>query len=576
MAKKKKNSNDDFNEMLMSALDDMLNSLSPDMKDKIVDKMNEYAAEGKDMIDMQNETYLYQRPDYTKDAKPLAECLLPLQNAAKPSEALEAYAKIHDEMKELSKDEQEQILRNYLMNVLADGLTHDFENENEKSCLPLFVVFQLVDDFQLIGLFDVILETLKQAPNFFHFYYGSFEDVATLILARVGMDHLDELKEMIKTDGFVSEVYPTVFNAVVQMAIENPFCRLQVLAWTSDVLKSCIETTIPSMAMDWIVKSLAQIKAVDLLPLIKEIYKEYKVPAVEIKNGIKGVTKLLSKGTDERIVDFLTFKEMLERLKEGEDCGFDLFGDHGYFDDEEDDEDEDEWEGAGWLEDMWNGNAMMDDHKRNTLEADALLHKELNKSHKKKGQRYLYTLDVTLKGSPRKVYRQLTVPSDMSLGHLGEVLVAAVGWEGYHLNQFIKDRNTCYLLPDEDGNVDYGYDARQYTIGDLLKRVGTKIQWEYDFGDSWTHELKLVEKVAIDKEDEAKVTLVKATGACPPEDCGGVGGYRYLLNALKNPGSEEYEEMVGWLGGGFDPKAFNLSAARQRIAGYMKGIKNKK
>lgn len=377
-------------------------------------------------------------------------------------------------------------------------------------------------------------------------------------------------------DGFVSEVYPTIFNAVVQMAIENPFCRLQVLAWASDVLKSCIETTIPSMAMDWIVKSLAQIKAVDLLPLIKEIYKKYKVPAVEIKNGIKGVTKLLSKGTDERIVDFLTFKEMLERLQEGEDSAFDPFGDFGYFDEDEDDEDEDEWEGAGWLEDMCNGNAMMDDHKRNALEADALLHKELNKSHKKKGQRYLYTLDVTLKGSPRKVYRQLTVPSDMSLGHLGEVLVAAVGWEGYHLNQFIKDRNTCYLLPDEDGNVDFGYDARQYTIGELLKRVGTKIQWEYDFGDSWTHELKLVEKVAIDKEDNSEVTLVKATGACPPEDCGGVGGYRYLLNALKNPGSEEYEEMVGWLSGGFDPKAFNLSAARQRIAGYMKRINNKK
>lgn len=576
MAKKKKNSNDDFNEMLMSALDDMLNSLSPDMKDKIVDKMNEYAAEGKDMIDMQNETYLYQRPDYTKDAKPLAESLLPLQNAAKPSEVLEAYAQIHDEMKELSKDEQEQVLRNYLINVLADGLTHDFENENEKSCLPLFVVFQLVDDFQLTGLFDVILETMKQAPKFYQFYYGGFEDVATLILARVGAEHLDELKEMIKTDGFVAEVYPTIFNAVVQMVVENPFCRLQVLAWVSDVLKSCIETTIPSMAMDWIVKSLAQIKAVDLLPLIKEIYKKYKVPPVEIKSGIKGVTKLLSKGTDERIVDFLTFKELMERLLEGEDSAFDPFGDLGYFDDEDDDEDDDEWDGAGWLEDMWNGNAMMDDHKKNALEADALFHKELNKSRAKKGQRYLYTLDVTLKGSPRKVYRQLTVPSDLSLGHLGEVLVAAVGWEGYHLNQFIKDRNTCYLLPDEDGNVDFGNDARQYTIGDLLKRVGTKIQWEYDFGDSWIHELKLVEKVAIDKEDNSEVTLVKAIGACPPEDCGGVGGYRYLLNALKNPGSEEYEEMVGWLGGGFDPKAFNLSAARQRIAGYMKRINNKK
>lgn len=572
MAKKKKNSNDEFNDMLMSVLGDMLNSLSPDMKDKIMDKINEHAAEGKDMIDMQNEMYHYQRPDYTKDVQPLAECLLPLQNAAKPSEVLEVYAKIHDEMKGYSKDEQELMLRNYLMNVLADGLTHDFDNEYEKSCLPLFVVFQLVDDFQLTGLFDVILETLKQNPNFFQFYYGGFEDVVTLMLARVGADHLDELKEMIKTDGFVSEVYPTIFNAVVQMAIENPFCRLPVLAWASDVLKSCIEITIPSMAMDWIVKSLAQIKAVDLLPLIKEIYKKYKVPAVEIKNGIKGVTKLLTNGTDEQIVDFTSFKEMLERLQEGEDSNFesfDPFGDLGFWGDSDD---EDEWNDDDWVdEDDWE-----DNEEDRDLEANALFYKELNKSRKKKGQRYLYTLDVTLKGSPRKVYRQLTIPSDLSLEHLGEVLVSAVGWEGYHLNQFIKDRNTCYLLPDEYGHVDYGYDARQYTIGDLLKRVGSKIQWEYDFGDSWRHELKLVEKVALDKEDEVKVTLVKATGACPPEDCGGVGGYRHLLNTLKNPGSEEYEEMVGWLGGGFDPKAFNLSAARQRIASYMKRIKNKK
>lgn len=565
MAKKKKNSRDEFDGMLMSELDNMLSSLSPDMQAQLLKGMYDMMGNGKDMIDIQNENYEYQRPDYAKNVQPLAECLVNLPNAAKPSEALAEYAHIHSVMEGLSKEENEQMLRNYLMNILADGLIHDFQNEKEKSGLPLFVVFQLVDDFQLTGLFDVILETLKQAPNFFQFYYGSFEDVATLILARVGTEHIDELKEIMEADVFVAEVYPIVFNAVVQMAVENPSCRLKVLTWVANVLKSCLETTIPIMAMDWTVMSLAQIKAVELLPMFKDIYKVCDVPPIEIKNGIKGVTKLLTNGTDEQIVDFTSFKEMLERLLVGEDSNFesfDPFGDLGFWGNSDDED--------GWNDDDWEDN----EEDRN-LEAKALFYKELNKSRKKKGQRYLYTLDVTLKGSPRKVYRQLTIPSDLSLEHLGEVLVSAVGWEGYHLNQFVKDRN-CYLLPDEYGHVDYGYDARQYTIGDLLKRVGSKIQWEYDFGDSWTHELKLLEKVALDKEDDVEVTLVKATGACPPEDCGGVGGYRYLLNTLKNPESEEYEEMVGWLGGGFDPKAFNLSAARQRIAGYMKRIKNKK
>lgn len=365
--------------MLMSELDNMLSSLSPDMQAQLLKGMYDMMGNGKDMIDVQNESYEYQRPDYAKDAQPLAECLVNLPNAAKPSEALAEYAHIHSVMEELSKEENEQMLRNYLMNVLADGLTHDFQNEKEKSGLPLFVVFQLVDDFQLTGLFDVILETLKQAPNFFQFYYGSFEDVATLILARVGTEHLDELKEIMKADVFVAEVYPIVFNAVVQMAVENPSCRLKVLTWVANVLKSCLETTIPIMAMDWMVKSLAQIKAVELLPMFKDIYKVCDVPPIEIKNGIKGVTKLLTKGTDEQIVDFTSFKEMMERLQEGEDSdfeSFDPFGDLGIWGDSDD---EDEWNDDDWAD----GDNWEDSKEARDREAKALFYKELNKSKKK-------------------------------------------------------------------------------------------------------------------------------------------------------------------------------------------------
>ncbi len=187
-------------------------------------------------------------------------------------------------------------------------------------------------------------------------------------------------------------------------------------------------------------------------------------------------------------------------------------------------------------------------------------------------QRYAFTLDVTLKGSPRKVYRQLMVPSDLRLDHLGVVLMCAVGWDGYHLNQFIKGKD-CYLLPDESGNgLEWGEDARNYTIGDLLNRQGAKVVWEYDFGDSWEHEVKLVEKVEFDPSEDIPVTLLKAAGACPPEDCGGVHGYRYLLNVLKDPDHEEYEEMKEWLGNDFDPKKFSIAQARGRIKGYMSRV----
>lgn len=528
MAKKKKREM----EILMGMLDDMLGSLSPEQQQQFMDKMTDMMQSGKSMQDVQNDCYTYQRPDYSKNIKPLAECLLPLADVVKPSEGFAVYAQVHEAMVKLSSEEQEDGLRNFLMHILADGLTRDFNNEMVASNIPLLVAFQLVDDFNLTGLFDVILETMKQDAYFFDFYYGQFEDAATLMLAHVGVEHLDELKEVMKTDGFVSAIYPIVFNAVVQMAVENPFCRLQVLAWVSDVLRSCVDFTIPPMAMDWVVKSLAQIKAVDLLPLVKDIYQKYDVPVVDIKNGIKGVTQLLSKGTDERIVEFLSFKELLEELVKGEENEFEI--DDDFWDDD------DEW----------------DEPKVKTGKAAKKL--------------YAYTLDVTLKGSPRKVYRQLVVPSTITLDVLGEVLVRAVGWEGYHLNQFI-DGNEFYSVPDEEGI--WGFDendAREYTIGKLLRKVKGKIKWEYDFGDSWIHEVVLVEKQEVEAASPVKVQLLKATGACPPEDCGGVGGYRYLLNVLKDPANEDYEEMINWVGVSFNPKEFNVLGARKSIEGYMK------
>ncbi len=55
--------------------------------------------------------------------------------------------------------------------------------------------------------------------------------------------------------------------------------------------------------------------------------------------------------------------------------------------------------------------------------------------------------------------------------------------------------------------------------------------------------------------------------ACPPEDCGGIWGYTDLLQTIQNPDSEEYEEMLEWLGGEFDPEAFDLEAINEALKG---------
>jgi len=39
---------------------------------------------------------------------------------------------------------------------------------------------------------------------------------------------------------------------------------------------------------------------------------------------------------------------------------------------------------------------------------------------------------------------------------------------------------------------------------------------------------------------------------------GGVGGYEYFLKIINDPDHEEYEEMIEWAGGSFDPEHFDI------------------
>lgn len=44
---------------------------------------------------------------------------------------------------------------------------------------------------------------------------------------------------------------------------------------------------------------------------------------------------------------------------------------------------------------------------------------------------------------------------------------------------------------------------------------------------------------------------------CPPEDVGGTTGYRHFLKIIQNPTHPEYQDMITWVGGQFDPHRFD-------------------
>jgi hypothetical protein len=56
--------------------------------------------------------------------------------------------------------------------------------------------------------------------------------------------------------------------------------------------------------------------------------------------------------------------------------------------------------------------------------------------------------------------------------------------------------------------------------------------------------------------------------ACPPEDCGGIWGYASFLEAISDPDHPEHEEQLEWVGGAFDPEAFDCVVVNEALRGH--------
>jgi hypothetical protein len=168
-------------------------------------------------------------------------------------------------------------------------------------------------------------------------------------------------------------------------------------------------------------------------------------------------------------------------------------------------------------------------------------------------------MKVTLRGSEPRVWRRFLVPADYTLEKLHDVLQVVMGWEDYHLHEF-KVGSLSYGEPHPDYG-DQMLNHKEVKLQEVAPHPGTMFTYIYDFGDGWQHELK-VEKILIAEEGGQYPRCVEGKRACPPEDCGGIGGFARLLEAIRNPATEEQRELVEWAGN-YDPTAFDVGAVNE-------------
>lgn len=185
-----------------------------------------------------------------------------------------------------------------------------------------------------------------------------------------------------------------------------------------------------------------------------------------------------------------------------------------------------------------------------------------------------FRLRLELLDTAPLIWRRLEVPSDLTLPRLHEVIQAAMGWLDGHLHRFRTgaDHRSPYFLTGWD--VEEGEEGLledDIRLNQVLGREGDELWYDYDFGDGWDH--RLVVEAVLD-EPPATAACTNGSMACPPEDCGGIGGHQALAEWVRSGYDDELlpqvflspEDAHGWLPPGWHPDHFDIEAASAAVA----------
>ncbi|MBN2209803.1 MAG: plasmid pRiA4b ORF-3 family protein [Sedimentisphaerales bacterium] len=213
----------------------------------------------------------------------------------------------------------------------------------------------------------------------------------------------------------------------------------------------------------------------------------------------------------------------------------------------------------------------------------------------------IYIIRIALDGSKPPVWRRVSVESDVTLAQLHDIIQIVMGWTDSHLHHFILRDKSLKLTskeifrqnPDKIWDTAFidrmrgerifvqktnpwgeptemeGEDEKAVTLAEVCPQVKSKLMYEYDFGDSWIHEIK-VEKISEPEPNVYYPICLDGKMACPPEDCGGVWGYYEMLEAIADSNHENHEDIMEWLGDEFDPDEFDLEAINDDLAQWRK------
>ncbi len=168
-----------------------------------------------------------------------------------------------------------------------------------------------------------------------------------------------------------------------------------------------------------------------------------------------------------------------------------------------------------------------------------------------------YEFEVSLQEAQPRIWRRFLLRTTSTFRHLHAAIQDSFGWQDSHLWEFrlpTYEGTPIAGLPVPPGEDDFGRpmpDARKVKLNSYFTgRV--KVEWceyLYDFGDDWTHDVKLVAVRSL--KESFRRRLLDGDLSGPPEDCGGVAGYDRMVH-YRMTGEDLLEDdpdgLGTWLG----------------------------
>jgi hypothetical protein len=150
------------------------------------------------------------------------------------------------------------------------------------------------------------------------------------------------------------------------------------------------------------------------------------------------------------------------------------------------------------------------------------------------------------------IWRQILIPGNLTMNDLHHAIQGAMGWRNSHLHKFELPNGASLEMAGADEDLFFNDEDEDimceddFLIADIFRNHRT-IEYLYDFGDDWCHQIICEEILSNRNRDLSEPRFIEGEMACPPEDVGGTYGYGRLLHILSDPTHEEHIEQKEWL-----------------------------